>query len=83
MLRRRTAGEMSSTTAASTSNPSSTSAMAPPPAERKATEKSNMATASVDGDDCIDSGSRAVWFNNSISVLMAIRSLSTPKSNQL
>ncbi|KAG2575875.1 hypothetical protein PVAP13_7KG364801 [Panicum virgatum] len=81
MLRRRTAGEMSSTTAALTSNPSSTSAMAP--VERKATEKSNMATASVDGDDCIDSGSRAVWFNNSISVLMAIRSLSTPKSNQL
>jgi len=51
MLRRRTAGEMSSTTAALTSNPSSTSAMAP--AERKATEKSNMATVSVDGDDCI------------------------------
>ncbi|KAG2619540.1 hypothetical protein PVAP13_3NG086901 [Panicum virgatum] len=80
MLRRRTAGEMSSTTAASTSN-HSTSTMAP--AERKATEKSNMATASIDGDDCIDSGSRAVWFHNSISVLMAIRSLSTPKSNQL
>jgi hypothetical protein len=50
MLRRRTAGEMSSTTAASTSN-HSTSTMAP--AERKATEKSNMATASIDGDDCI------------------------------